>query len=467
MPMKKRQRPYYYSMGPDYNVYAYSPAEWGVRRGFLQGLWPGTIPGLAIQISFLAVPLLFSAILVLQGVWSALKPHQFNAGIAGLCIYGTTIAISVFHIAQIREARKLRRDRGLPEPGLELPDTVARRWFLRWPGIIADSRSNFPGSADPYPGETVDLPAGLSHRAERSLFFATGRDRSVIHAYTPGEWGAVGGMPRDWRAATTAAAILLLAPGLLSPALIAIGIGMLNTSVIVFGAVLTAVFSPALAGVYNAAVRAHGAAALRRRKGLPTPKFLVSDADARQWFQYYPGRVPLTRANFPGSNAPFPGESAAEAPPFDIERPPDVDALFPADGGSGGQQLRQKRNMAMKAWHDAAVAAGREQRLVRTETGQLHSYALDELGLKPATTGNQLTSWWGMAILGTFSASFAGVLAYLGLSGSAPEAGSWVATALSVLFFGLSWLCFHYAAADYRARQRRRERGVPEPASRT
>lgn len=72
-----------------------------------------------------------------------------------------------------------------------------------------------------------------------------------------------------------------------------------------------------------------------------------------------------------------------------------------------------------------------------------------------------------MAILGTFSASFAGVLAYLGLSGSAPEAGSWVAAALSVLFFGLSWLCFHYAAADYRARQRRRERGVPEPASRT
>lgn len=194
-------------MGPDYNVYAYSPDEWGVRRGFLQGLWPRTVPALAVQISFLAVPLLFSAVLVIQGIRLEAGEHLLNAGI---------------------EAR--------PKPHFR--------------------------------------------RAERSLFYATGRDRTRIHAYTPSEWGATHGRPRDWRAVTTAFTVLLLGPGLLSPAIMALGFGPFNPTVIVFGAVATAVFSPALAGVYNASVREYGTAALRRLKGLPSPKFLVGDADA-------------------------------------------------------------------------------------------------------------------------------------------------------------------------------------------
>lgn len=467
--MKRHNRPFFYSMGPDYNVYAYTPAEWGLRRGFLQGLWPATLPALVLQMAVLSVPLMACAVLLIQSGNDARGSEHVTAGIAGLVLYGSVILLSAVHIRGISTARRLRQARRLPEPGLELPDTLARRWFRDRPGTLTDTRANFPRSTDLYPGERAeDFPLLRNPKPERSLFYATGKDRSVIHAYTPSEWGRVSGLPRDRRAAGTVATIILLVPGVLSPGLIAVGIGRWDTSVMVFGAVLTVVFSPILAAVYNSTVRAYGTAALRRRKGLPTPKFLAGDTHARQWFHYHPGAVPFTRANFPGSNLPFPGEHPADVPPFDVGMPPDVEALYPLDSADTvkAQLLRAERDLAMRTWHAAAISAGQERRIVRTRTGRLHSYSVDELGLKPAASSRQLTSWWGMALAGLFCAVFAAVLVGLGVSGTAPGAGRWVAPALALPFFGLAWMCAGYALDDYRARQRRRERGAPEPASR-
>ena len=46
---------------------------------------------------------------------------------------------------------------------------------------------------------------------------------------------------------------------------------------------------------------------LRRLKGLPKPRFAVTDDQARRWFEQNPG-IPIVRENFPDSSQPFPGE---------------------------------------------------------------------------------------------------------------------------------------------------------------
>lgn len=47
---------------------------------------------------------------------------------------------------------------------------------------------------------------------------------------------------------------------------------------------------------------------LRRLKGLPEPRFAVTDDQARGWFEEKPAGIPVTRENFPDSSRPFPGD---------------------------------------------------------------------------------------------------------------------------------------------------------------
>ena len=46
----------------------------------------------------------------------------------------------------------------------------------------------------------------------------------------------------------------------------------------------------------------------RKDRGLPKPRYGVTDDQARRWFEDHPGTLEITRENFPFSTRPFPGE---------------------------------------------------------------------------------------------------------------------------------------------------------------
>ncbi|WP_267275916.1 hypothetical protein [Arthrobacter sp. CDRTa11] len=128
---------------------------------------------------------------------------------------------------------------------------------------------------------------------------------------------------------------------------------------------------------------------------------------------------------------------------------------------------RFQRDDEMTAWHRASVAAGDKRILMRTRKGELYSYAADEIGFARGS-GVQFTTWWGMLIgasmmLGIGLIVIWGVLILPAVLGGEPH---WGGLFLVLLSAGGCWLFLHYAVAEYRARQLRRARGVPEPGSR-
>jgi hypothetical protein len=128
---------------------------------------------------------------------------------------------------------------------------------------------------------------------------------------------------------------------------------------------------------------------------------------------------------------------------------------------------RERRNDAVYADHKDALARGEKRVLRRTDTGELHSYAGDEIGFSPGRGQAQVSTWWGMgivtAVLGLlFVASWVILLMPL-QKGEPPFWGALFLTALAG--FG-SWFTFGLAADEYRATRLRKERGVPKPGRR-
>lgn len=64
---------------------------------------------------------------------------------------------------------------------------------------------------------------------------------------------------------------------------------------------------------------------------------------------------------------------------------------------------RDRRDRAVYAEHQTAVAAGEKRVLRRTRTGELHSYPRDEIGFTPGRGHAHVSTWWGMGILLVFS----------------------------------------------------------------
>lgn len=159
-------------------------------------------------------------------------------------------------------------------------------------------------------------------------FYATGgRGReTVIYAYTQEAWGLGGSLPSggNYRARTfTGLAIVALiatVPAILAPLFILVSVyaiitsfpdlGEMDTGLIWFvvSLVCTALFTGgwllslhALRGELKARKR-------RKDRGLPKPRYGVTDDQARRWFEDHPGALEITRENFPVSTRPFPGE---------------------------------------------------------------------------------------------------------------------------------------------------------------
>lgn len=127
---------------------------------------------------------------------------------------------------------------------------------------------------------------------------------------------------------------------------------------------------------------------------------------------------------------------------------------------------QERRNDDVYAEHKAALARGESRVLRKTNTGELHSYAGDEIGFSPGRGQVQVRSWWGMGILTTVMGlllilSLVVLLAPMG-RGEPPFWGALFLTALGG--FGVLYT-FGMARDEYRAKKLRKERQAPEPGA--
>lgn len=159
-------------------------------------------------------------------------------------------------------------------------------------------------------------------------FYATGgRGReTVIYAYTHEEWGLGGSLPSggNYQARTfTALAIVALiatVPAILAPLFILVSIYGIITSFpdlgdmgkgliwFVVSIVCTALFTGGWLLTLHALRGELKTRKRRKDRGLPKPRYGVTDDQARRWFEDHPGTLEITRENFPFSTCPFPGE---------------------------------------------------------------------------------------------------------------------------------------------------------------
>lgn len=127
---------------------------------------------------------------------------------------------------------------------------------------------------------------------------------------------------------------------------------------------------------------------------------------------------------------------------------------------------REGREDAVYAEHKRAVEAGEKRVLRKTSTGELHSYAGDEIGFTPGRGHAQVSTWWGMGILMVVSGViFIGSCWLFQLplwQGKGPEWGALWPIGLSGF---MAPYAFFLARDEYRATQLRRRRGSPKPGT--
>ncbi|MBT2594520.1 hypothetical protein [Arthrobacter sp. ISL-72] len=148
---------------------------------------------------------------------------------------------------------------------------------------------------------------------DRPYYYATSMEKTV-HAYTRDEWGIGGSQPSgNYSVHTTTGlyivTILMTIPAIFAPLLLIIAVASLNIIVGLLALVCTVLFTGGwLFGIGNLR-RERQASKQRRLKGLPKPRFALSDDHARDWFESHPSGIAITRENFPDSTRPFPGET--------------------------------------------------------------------------------------------------------------------------------------------------------------
>lgn len=127
---------------------------------------------------------------------------------------------------------------------------------------------------------------------------------------------------------------------------------------------------------------------------------------------------------------------------------------------------QDRRNDAVYAEHKQAVARGKKRVLRTTATGELHSYAGDEIGFTPGRGQVQVSTWWGMGML-TAVLGFLFVLALIMFFTPMTEGRQpyWGALFLVVLAGFGGWYTFGLARDEFRATRLRKDRGAPTPGS--
>ena len=146
----------------------------------------------------------------------------------------------------------------------------------------------------------------------RPWYFGTGMD-STIHAYTREEWGIGGSQPYGNYSVHTVTGLVTVTalttiPALLAPVMLVVAVVRLELGIALLVLGCTALFTGGWLLGLRALRQESAAGKLRRLKGLPKPRFAVTDDQARRWFEENPSGLPITRGNFPDSSHPFPGQ---------------------------------------------------------------------------------------------------------------------------------------------------------------
>ena len=128
---------------------------------------------------------------------------------------------------------------------------------------------------------------------------------------------------------------------------------------------------------------------------------------------------------------------------------------------------RSRRDEATRQWHHQALAAGQRRVLVRTVSGELYSYARDEIGVLTASSHPQVRSAVGFLVMAVVFAAVA-VFSILLVAGptSRGQAPMWSALFLTAAGLGGALYAIRMAQVASRAKRLRAERGIPEPTAR-
>ena len=126
-----------------------------------------------------------------------------------------------------------------------------------------------------------------------------------------------------------------------------------------------------------------------------------------------------------------------------------------------------RRDEEMRQWHQQALASGEQRVLARTTSGELHSYAKDELGVVTASSHPQVRSAVGFLVMAAVFAAVA-VFSILLVAGptSRGQAPMWSALFLTAAGLGGALYAIRMAQVASRAKRLRAERGIPEPTAR-
>jgi hypothetical protein len=150
----RQRRPYFYGFGQGDTIHAYTPEEWGLGGSAASSASNSThsVVILTLVEAVITVPAL------LAPIWLVIGVIRLNIGVVLLCLFCTILFTGgwFFILKSIRQelrARKLRRARGLPKPWYAVTDDQARTWFEERPGTLEITRTNFPNSGHPFPGE--------------------------------------------------------------------------------------------------------------------------------------------------------------------------------------------------------------------------------------------------------------------------------------------------------------------------
>ena len=130
------------------------------------------------------------------------------------------------------------------------------------------------------------------------------------------------------------------------------------------------------------------------------------------------------------------------------------------------ERERERRNDDVFAEHKEALARGEKRVLLKTDSGELHSYPAAEIEFSPGRDQAQVRSWWGMGIL-TAVMGLLVVLSLVILLGPVGRGGQpfWAALILTALGGYGAWYIFGMARGEYNAKKLRTERRAPEPGA--
>lgn len=126
---------------------------------------------------------------------------------------------------------------------------------------------------------------------------------------------------------------------------------------------------------------------------------------------------------------------------------------------------RSARDEEMWQWHRQALAAGQRRVLSRTMSGELYSYAKDEIGFRRNGPGNGVSTLWGLIVVTAVMAAF-GIMTIVMASGVLSPGGkpAWGFLVLTVFAAAMVWWGLHCAISEIKAKKIREQRGVPTPS---